>query len=634
MTEPRLGGRLRRLLLANVGVQLVALVAVTLATLVLARDSGAALVGDYTLLRLLPWVVGLALSGGLPPAVSYFLSGPRGDDPRLRPTIVAVSLLAGIVGGLAWWLAAPLTARLFFANLPVALVAWSSLKVLTRLQVVTGKASSQGFNDLSGSHLVMVLEEATFLPCYVVLRAAGADPGAALVLGLVLADIVTGSATWLRLARRGFFRDVTRPSIELARRLYSFGTRGQVGNFFTLLNLRFDFIFLSILAGPVTLGIYAIASKYAELLRLLPVAFTWVLYPQFAREGHEASSAHARRLLPRAGAVTLLGAVPLALAAGAVIPLIYGGSFSTAVGVSRVLLVGLALEGAAGVASAYLLGNGRPGLNSLASGSGLAVTVVLDMLLIPRLGAAGAAMASVPAYLTTTTVLVGCFLAVSRGRTAGTGPGIARRAMDIVIAGTCLVLCAPLIVVLAAMVRLTSPGPAIFRQCRFGQGGVPFTMYKLRTMTVNPGGSELTAKADPRVTRLGRLLRSTSLDELPQLLNVLRGDMTLVGPRPETVALAERYPEDCHWIFQHRPGVTGLVQVRMRNDAAAGVGAEAEARYLTELVPRRVALDAEYLADPGLGRTIAIVAETARHVVMRSAIEPEWRARFGDGTAE
>jgi len=100
---------------------------------------------------------------------------------------------------------------------------------------------------------------------------------------------------------------------------------------------------------------------------------------------------------------------------------------------------------------------------------------------------------------------------------------------------------------------------------------------------------------------------------LPQLLNVLRGDMTLVGPRPETVALAERYPKDCRWIFQHRPGVTGLVQVRMRDDAGVGAGADAESRYLAELVPRRVALDAEYLADPGLRRTMAIVSETVRH---------------------
>jgi lipopolysaccharide/colanic/teichoic acid biosynthesis glycosyltransferase len=119
---------------------------------------------------------------------------------------------------------------------------------------------------------------------------------------------------------------------------------------------------------------------------------------------------------------------------------------------------------------------------------------------------------------------------------------------------------------------------------------------------------------------------------LPQLLNVLRGDMTLVGPRPETVALAERYPKDCRWIFQHRPGVTGLVQVRMRDDA--GAGADAESRYLAELVPRRVALDAEYLANPGLGRTMAIVAETVHHVAMRSPMKPELRARFGDGTSE
>lgn len=190
------------------------------------------------------------------------------------------------------------------------------------------------------------------------------------------------------------------------------------------------------------------------------------------------------------------------------------------------------------------------------------------------------------------------------------GVGFARRALDVVVATIGLLLLAPVGVVLAVLVRLSSPGPALFRQRRVGEGGDPFTMYKFRSMRSAPGGSDLSMDGDPRVTAVGRFLRRSRLDEIPQLLNVLRGNMTLVGPRPETVALARRYPLVYREVLRHRPGMTGPVQVQMRT-LRIPEGMPPEAYYLTVLVPRRVALDLEYLHRPTLRRTVALLFQTA-----------------------
>jgi lipopolysaccharide/colanic/teichoic acid biosynthesis glycosyltransferase len=178
------------------------------------------------------------------------------------------------------------------------------------------------------------------------------------------------------------------------------------------------------------------------------------------------------------------------------------------------------------------------------------------------------------------------------------------------------VLLSPLLLALALLVRATSPGPALFRQQRVGEGGREFTLYKFRSMRCRTAGPEVTVDGDSRVTRVGRLLRSLSLDELPQLLNLVRGDMTLVGPRPETPGLARRYPPECRWVFAFRPGLTGPVQLRARELAAPpdGVG-DPEAYYLTVLVPRRVALDAEFLAAPTLAGELAMVLRTVRQLL-------------------
>jgi lipopolysaccharide/colanic/teichoic acid biosynthesis glycosyltransferase len=186
---------------------------------------------------------------------------------------------------------------------------------------------------------------------------------------------------------------------------------------------------------------------------------------------------------------------------------------------------------------------------------------------------------------------------------------------------------------LAIAIRVSSPGPAIFRQLRQGQGQVPFEVWKFRTMRVDMEGLDLTMDADRRVTPLGHFLRASSLDELPQLANILRGDMTLVGPRPETVSLADRYPEPYAQIFQYRPGLTGPVQVHQRDleipDSAAR---DVEAYYLLELVPRRVALDMEYLNDPSLPRTFGVILETALQIVSSGARSARKRPAGAVGT--
>jgi lipopolysaccharide/colanic/teichoic acid biosynthesis glycosyltransferase len=201
----------------------------------------------------------------------------------------------------------------------------------------------------------------------------------------------------------------------------------------------------------------------------------------------------------------------------------------------------------------------------------------------------------------------------------------ARRLLDVVVSAAALLLSTPLILLVALAVKLSGPGPVVFRQVRVGQGGKPFTMYKFRTMRPGTRGPGVALGDDPRITRVGKLLRTTGIDELPQFLNVLRGEMTLVGPRPEPPALAERYPADCRDVFQHRPGLTGPSQVGMRNkDVLPPDGvADIEGYYLRELVPSRVAQDFTYLNNPSLRRTIAMLWRTAVYVLRGS---PETRS--------
>ena len=200
--------------------------------------------------------------------------------------------------------------------------------------------------------------------------------------------------------------------------------------------------------------------------------------------------------------------------------------------------------------------------------------------------------------------------------TRHTGVGTWRRTLDVVGAGMGLALLAPLLAAIALAIRLTSPGPVLFRQTRLTGGRREFTILKFRTMRVTRGGPEVTAPGDLRITTVGDFLRRTSLDELPQLVNVLRGEMTLVGPRPETSALAARYPGECQWVLEHQPGLTGPTQVRMRDFNSIPVDVvDAEQWYLEHLVPQRVVMDATYLDHPTVAATLRVLIDTANHLI-------------------
>jgi lipopolysaccharide/colanic/teichoic acid biosynthesis glycosyltransferase len=204
--------------------------------------------------------------------------------------------------------------------------------------------------------------------------------------------------------------------------------------------------------------------------------------------------------------------------------------------------------------------------------------------------------------------------AVLTAATPGVAPSPARRVLDVAVAVAVLGLVWPLFLALILATRRSTGGSAIYRQLRVGEGGVPFTLFKFRSMRAGQAGPEVTAPGDDRVTRLGALLRKTSLDELPQLVNVLLGDMTLVGPRPETVALAGRYPEELRFIFRYRPGMTGPSQVLVRDEGVLGQVADVENYYLAELVPHRVATDLGYLRYPTITETIRWLWDTLLYV--------------------
>jgi lipopolysaccharide/colanic/teichoic acid biosynthesis glycosyltransferase len=195
--------------------------------------------------------------------------------------------------------------------------------------------------------------------------------------------------------------------------------------------------------------------------------------------------------------------------------------------------------------------------------------------------------------------------------------GPVRRLLDVVVGGLLLVLVSPLLAVVAALVLCTSGRPVFFRQVRVGENGRLFSLYKVRTMQMVASGPEVTAAADPRITRVGVFLRRTAIDELPQLWHVVRGQMTLVGPRPESAVLAARYPADCRPVLLDRPGLTGPAQLRYRERSAVPPDGrtDVERWYLEVLVPLRVAADREYLDRPTLRRTLYYLVVTALFVV-------------------
>lgn len=187
-----------------------------------------------------------------------------------------------------------------------------------------------------------------------------------------------------------------------------------------------------------------------------------------------------------------------------------------------------------------------------------------------------------------------------------------KRAFDLVASGVGLIVLSPLLLGIALAVRLTSPGPALYRARRVGRHGKEFTLYKFRSMVANADrqGPGITAAQDRRITRVGRFLRRTKLDELPQLLNVLRGDMSLVGPRPEDPRYVALYTPEQRRILDYRPGITSMASLTYRNEERLLAGEDWERVYVEQVLPAKLAIDLEYARRANLRRDIALILRT------------------------
>lgn len=194
------------------------------------------------------------------------------------------------------------------------------------------------------------------------------------------------------------------------------------------------------------------------------------------------------------------------------------------------------------------------------------------------------------------------------------------RLVDVVVAVFVLALVAPLLLVIAAAVAISSPGNPFYGGWRAGRGGASVRIWKFRTMVPNAAviGPPVTGQNDPRITRLGRFLRKTKLDELPQFVNVLMGDMTLVGPRPEAPEIVALYTTHQRAVLSVKPGVTGPVQLSAVDESEIiPAGQSARAYYVEHLLEPKVQQDLAYLNTRTPLTDARIVFETAALVVGR-----------------
>jgi len=197
---------------------------------------------------------------------------------------------------------------------------------------------------------------------------------------------------------------------------------------------------------------------------------------------------------------------------------------------------------------------------------------------------------------------------------------VGKRALDVTLALPGLIVLSPLFLIAGAAVRITSRGPAFFRQVRVGQHEKPFRIFKFRTMYQRSEriGREtyLTAAGDPRITPIGRWLRKTKVDELPQLINVLLGDMSMVGPRPEVSAYTDTYNERQRAIFAAKPGVTGP-SANVHEEELIASHPDKDNFYLTAVMPAKLEIDIAYCENIHFAGDVRQIMKTAATVFLR-----------------
>ncbi len=198
---------------------------------------------------------------------------------------------------------------------------------------------------------------------------------------------------------------------------------------------------------------------------------------------------------------------------------------------------------------------------------------------------------------------------------------MAKRLFDLLLSSIGLLLLAPLLLLIALLIKLDSPGPVMFRQERVGRFGKPFRIHKFRTMRHEPAGQglQITVGADRRITRVGGFLRASKLDELPQLFDVWLGDMSLVGPRPEVPRYVAHYPAALREkVLSVRPGITDIASIEYRDESAVlARAADPEHAYVHEVLPHKLALAARYVERSSLWLDMWLIWRTVVAILRR-----------------
>lgn len=198
---------------------------------------------------------------------------------------------------------------------------------------------------------------------------------------------------------------------------------------------------------------------------------------------------------------------------------------------------------------------------------------------------------------------------------------LSKRAFDLAAAGVGLLLLSPAFAVIAVLIKLDSPGPVFFRQERVGKNGIPFRILKFRTMVTDAEKrGQITVGRDARITRAGHFLRRFKLDEFPQLLNIVRGEMSLVGPRPEVPRYVACYPEKLRdTVLSVAPGLTDWASIEFRDENAILANAsDPERSYIEEILPVKLDYYARYVAEHNFFTDLKIILATLSAVFMRT----------------
>ena len=197
---------------------------------------------------------------------------------------------------------------------------------------------------------------------------------------------------------------------------------------------------------------------------------------------------------------------------------------------------------------------------------------------------------------------------------------VLKRALDVAVSVAGLVAAGPVMAVTAVLIKLSSPGPILFRQQRIGRYGRSFALLKFRSMRVGEAGPLVTSGFDHRITPIGRALRRSKLDELPQLLNVARGELSLVGPRPEVARYVALYAaQDREFLQRFRPGITDPATIRFRNEEEIlGRSADPELAYIEQVLPAKVSMYRSYLEAASFVSDIKVLADTLKVLVKPS----------------